>query len=67
MPRERARQCVWWPGLEEVVRRCRTCCKEQLQRSEPLMESSLPSLPWQKIAIDLFDWQNSAYLIIVDY
>ena len=69
--RERARQCVWWPGLsaqlEEVVRRCRTCCKEQLQRSEPLMESSLPSLPWQKIAIDLFDWQNSAYLIIVDY
>ena len=35
--RERARQCVWWPGLsaqlEEVVRRCRTCCKEQLQRS----------------------------------
>ena len=35
--------------------------------SEPVMESSLPSLPWQKIMIDLFDWQNSAYLIIVNY
>ena len=68
---ERARQCVLWPGLsvqlEEVVHRYHTCCKEQLQRSEPLLKSPLPRLPWQKIAIDLFDWQNSAYLIVVNY
>ncbi|KAL5517029.1 hypothetical protein EMCRGX_G002494 [Ephydatia muelleri] len=47
--RERAHQSVWWPGLskhiEELVQRCPTCCKEQIQRAEPLLTTPLPTLP----------------------
>ena len=69
--RERARQSVWWPGLgrqlEEVVRNCTKCCKDRSQAPEPLIPSPFPTLPWQQIATDLFDWKGSKYLLIVDY
>ena len=69
--RERARQSVWWPGLskqlEETVRRCSVCTKFQVPRVEPLMPSQLPSLPWQKVGTDLFEWEKSNYLLVVDY
>ena len=31
------------------------------------MPSALPSLPWQKVATDLFKWKGSTYLLVVDY
>ena len=69
--RERARQSVWWPGLskhiEELVQRCPTCCKEQIQRTEPLLTTPLPTLPWQKVAMDIFEWEKCSYLLMVDY
>ena len=69
--RDRARQSVWWPGLstqlEELVRSCETCCKNQLQRAQPLVPSQLPDLPWQKVGTDLFEWRNKNFLLIVDY
>ena len=27
----------------------------------------MPQLPWQKVAIDLFDWKQETYLLVVDY
>ena len=69
--RERARQAVWWPGLnhqlEELVRSCSKCCRDRFQHAEPLMNTELPSLPWKKVATDLFYWKSSMYLLIVDY
>ena len=69
--RARARQSIWWPGLskqlEEKVKQCSECCKNQLQRAEPLMPTQLPELPWQKIGTDLFHWKSNQYLLIVDY
>ena len=69
--RDRARLSVWWPGLstqlEELVKNCEICCKEQHQRAEPLIPSELPELPWQKVGTDLFEWKNDNYLLIVDY
>ena len=69
--RERARQSVWWLGLskqlEGLVKCCSECCKAQTQRSEPLIPSSLPELPWQKVATDLLEWRKHTYLLIVDY
>ena len=69
--RERARQSVWWPGLsaqlEKVVKNFRECCREQLQRAEPLMPSVLPELPFQKVETDLFEWEKRTYLLLVDY
>ena len=67
----RARQSVWWPGisqhLAEKVKNCVECTKNQMQRSEPILPTSLPELPWQKVGTDLFLWKNSHYLIMVDY
>ena len=69
--RQRASQSVWWPGLsrqlEELVKNCRECCKHQNQRAEPLIPSKMPELPWQKVGSDLFEWNKSTYLLIVDY
>ena len=69
--REGARQSVWWPGLskhiEELVQRCPTCCKEQIQKAEPLLTTPLPTLPWQKVAMDIFEWEKGSYLLMVDY
>ena len=69
--RERARQSVWWPGLsrqlEELVKNCPECIKSQKQRAQPLVSSSFPDLPWQKVATDLFEWKQENYLLIVDY
>ena len=69
--RERARQSVWWPGmskeLEEIVTNCQECIKYRSQRAEPLRPTPLPSLPWQKVGTDLFEWKKSVYLLIIDY
>ena len=60
--RERARVSVWWPGLskqlEELVKVCPKCVKTQKQRAQPLILSTLPDLPWQKLATDLFEWKR---------
>jgi len=62
---------VWWPGfstqLENLVNNCSICCKFQNQPAEPLIPCRLPTLPWQKVATDLFNWKGSTYLLIVDY
>ena len=31
------------------------------------MPSSLPLYPWQVVGTDLFEWDNSSYLLVVDY
>jgi transposase InsO family protein len=69
--RERAGSCVWWPrmskDLEEMVLNCEVCRKIRYQHPEPLISQPLPELPWQKVATDLFTWQNHTYLLIIDY
>ena len=69
--RELARQSVWWPGLskqlENLIQKCEKCLKVQHQRPQPLSPSPLPTLPWQKLATDLFEWKQSVYLLVVDY
>ena len=49
------------------MKQCSECCKNQLQRAEPLMPTQLPELPWQKVGTDLFHWKSNQYLLIVDY
>ena len=69
--RGEARQSIWWPGisrdLEVLVHNCQECLKAQGRRSQPLIPSQLPELPWQSVATDLFEWKNLAYLLIEDY
>ena len=71
MPYRRALQSVWYPGLstqlEELVTKCAKCCRHRVQNSERLLPGKFPKLPWQKVATDLFAWNNSHYLLIIDY
>ena len=69
--RSRACTSVWWPGLStqigELITRCHTCAKEQPTPREPLMSSSFPARPWERVATDLYDFQGRKYIIVVDY
>ena len=69
--RERARQSVWWPGinrqLEDIILSCLECCKERQPPTPPLKPSEFPKLPWETVGTDLFYWKGSNYLLIVDY
>jgi transposase InsO family protein len=69
--RHRARQSVWWPGiskeLQEIIENCRICRESCKQRAEPMIPSAFPSLPWQKVGMDLFEFQKTTYLLVVDY
>ena len=70
--REAARTSVWWPGLstdlKKMIESCEFCqVNRPRQRSEPLLPTSLPEGPWQKLGADILMWKQSSYLVIVDY
>lgn len=67
----RARESVWWPGItsaiKQMIERCEICACEAQIPVEPLLMTELPSRPWQRVAADLFQWQNGNYLVMIDY
>ena len=70
--RERANQAVWWPGLskdvETTVSKCRFCLEKQpSQKHEPLMPSSLPTRPFERMAADLCEFKGQHFLVTTDY
>ena len=66
-----ARDALWWPRInqeiENMVNNCESCSKHQVSRAEPMLSSKTPSYPWQKIGADFFEWNNTTYLLLVDY
>ena len=63
--RERAKNSVWWLGLEKqletMVTNCNICCQFSIQPTEPLISTPFPQLPWQKVRVDLFTWKAAKY------
>ena len=68
--RARART-VWWPGLsgdiKSFVMNCSVCAQLRTNPTEPLISSELPECSWQKVACDLFNFNNAVYLLVIDY
>ena len=68
--RARART-VWWPGLsrdiKSFVMNCSVCAQLRTNSTEPSISSELPERPWQKVACDLFNFNNAVYLLVADY
>ena len=67
----RARDSIWWPGItshiKDYITNCEICCRFRLPHQEPMISSESPAFPWQKVGCDFFAWENSNYLLIVDY
>ena len=68
--RQRVRISVWWPGVSKemkFVRNSPHCTKESSPRKEPLLSTSLPEYPWQKLGTDLFTLDGTTYIVVTDY
>ena len=70
--RRRARDLVYWPGLNsdvtQLVNNCSTCMKySSKQQQENLQPHEIPTCPSQKIGADLFTYDNKDYLVVCDY
>eukprot|EP00118_Oscarella_pearsei_P022444 m.259637 g.259637 ORF g.259637 m.259637 type:complete len:258 (+) comp40426_c1_seq4:667-1440(+) len=68
----RIREVLWWPGMsneaEQLVSHCDVCARfAGRQTREPLQSTPLPEVPWEKVAVDLFELGGEHYLSIVDY
>ena len=42
------------------------CRQFSIQPTEPLIPTSFPQLPWQKVGVDLFTWKTAKYLLLID-
>ena len=70
--KRRARDILYWPGMngqiEEMILKCSTCLEYRpSNQKEPLVSQPTPVMPWDTVATDPFHWQNSDYLLVVDY
>ena len=69
--RERAKISIWWPGIsndvENFVNNCVKYAKFRPNHTEPVIPSELPERPWQKVSMDLFVYNDTNYLLVVDY
>ena len=69
---ENARSVIFWPGMSsQIVNTVTSCmiCQHNMnaQQKEAINQHEIPSLPWQKLGTDLFQFDGKHYLILVDY
>ena len=61
----RAQQSLLWPGLTKQIKRkmenYAICAREVHNAPEPLLTTPLPVGPWQRVAADLFQWDNACF------
>ena len=67
-----ARDTLYWPGMNsqitDTVSRCTIRLEHRRQNAkEPMIHFRVPTKPWKLVATDLFTWDKSEYVIIVDY
>ena len=68
----RARGVMYWPGIskeiDEQVAKCAACLQfRPANPQEPMIPHDIPSTPFTKVAMDIFEFQGAEYLIVVDY
>ena len=68
----RALEVLYWPWVnkevEESLARCKTCNNYHSEQArEPIICHELPTRPWEKVAVDIFEVNQKDFLITVDY
>jgi len=69
--RSRISAAVWWPGITKALEafiKVRPECQQTMPaHREPLLSTTLPNHPREKLAMDLFDLKGKTYILLVDY
>ena len=68
----RARDTIFWLSINREIRQiadnCLACQKRLPSNpKEPLLQHAEGNHPWEKVGIDLCEYQGKAYLVTVDY
>jgi len=68
----RARDILYWPGMQAEVKQAVQCCRvcrefKPNQCRQPMMSHPVPNRPWSKVSADIFLLDGSSYLIMVDH
>ena len=69
------KETVYWPGLndqlEQLILNCQLCLKYSRSKKKGTLHTALghevPSVPWSKVATDIFHYESQPYLLIVNY
>ena len=69
---DHTRQCVYWPGINEDIRKmveaCPTCqCHHPQEPRQPLQPTPAPEHPRQHLGADFFTFDGFEYLVIINY
>jgi hypothetical protein len=69
--KRRARDIVYWLSMshdiDNLVSSCSVCNSTKAhQPKEPMKSHPLPTLPWQTVGVDLFEWNGLHYMAIGD-
>ena len=71
----RAKDTVYWPGLNDQLKKlilnCELCLKyshsKYNQKPNTSLRQEIPAHPWTKLATDIFHFESVFYLLVVDY
>ena len=71
----RAKETMYWLGmneqLEQLILNCQLCLKYSRSKDKNMPNTTLgheiPSLPWSKVATDIFHFESKSYLLVVNY
>ena len=71
----RAKETVYWLGmneqLEQLILNCQLCLRYSRSKDKNMPNTALgheiPSVPWSKVATDIFHFESKSYLLVVDY
>ena len=70
--KNRAREILFWPlmnkEIDDVVDSCAICNKHRKGNvKETLINREVPDGPWETLGVDIFYYQGSEFLLIIDY
>lgn len=69
--KNRARQILYWPGInsdiENFISNCKICEKFSMRNcKQPLLPYPLPDRPWKRVGCDIFSIYDHSYLVLYD-
>ncbi|XP_052814250.1 uncharacterized protein K02A2.6-like [Mya arenaria] len=68
---QRARSVMFWPNMTKDIKNkvlnCPICLEHRDSNvKEPMIPNQIPSRPWDVVATDIFHWNDSNYIVVVD-